>query len=46
MDSEEIRIPRPRQVDGMNAIDAFDINDFTITLDYGNGSDSVTPSRF
>ena len=38
--------PRPRQVDGMNAIDAFDINDFTITLNYGNGSDSVTQADF
>ena len=38
--------PRPRQVDGMNAIDAFDIDSFNVSLNYGNGSDSVTQDDF
>ena len=37
---------RPRKEDGMDAIDAFDIEDFTISLGYGNGSESVTQDDF
>ena len=37
---------RPRGVEGGDVIDAFDIDDFDITLDYGNGSDGVSEADF
>ena len=38
--------PRPRGQDGEVAITTFDINNFSITLNYHNGSDTVTQADF